>query len=228
MKKQQKITAAALSGLAIAGFVAATAFVNPQAAAAQSTTAVPASAVAGDPRGGMSGRDAALAQALGITEEALQTARTAAHKASIEQAVKDGQITQAQADALLSNTGRLRGMGIDLRGRDASSDVQLAAALGITVEQLQAAEEKAAAANLAQAVTDGKMTQAQADQVTAERALAKYIADKGLYKAAVDSAVKDGVITQAQADAILADAQDGPRGGFGGFGGPGGKGGGRH
>ena len=111
----------------------------------------------------------------------------------------------------------------------------LAEALGITVEKLQAAEDTAAKAELAQAVTDGRITQAQADQITAERALQKYIVDNGLFKSAVDSAVKAGVITQAQADTILAQNKAGGfgfggmergRGGFdGGPGGPGGHGG---
>ena len=61
------------------------------------------------------------------------------------------------------------------------------------------------------------MTQAQADQITAERALQKYIVDNGLFKSAVDSAVKAGVITQAQADTILAQNKAGGFG-FGGMG----------
>ena len=76
------------------------------------------------------------------------------------------------------------------------------------------------------------MTQAQADQITAERSLQKYIVDNGLFKSAVDSAVQAGVITQAQADTILAQNKaggfgfGGGRGGFdGGLGGPGGHGG---
>ena len=116
---------------------------------------------------------------------------------------------------MLNGTGGQRGVRIDLRGANLDHEKFLADALGITVEKLQAAEETAAKAELAQAVTDGRITQAQADQITAEQALQKYIADKGLFKSAVDSAVQAGVITQAQADTILAQAKPG---GFG-FGG---------
>ena len=144
----------------------------------------------------------------------------------------DGLITQAQADAMLNKTAGQRGERVDLRGANLDHEKYLAEALGITEEKLQAAEETAAKAELAQAVTDGRITQAQADQITAEQALQKYIADKGLFKSAVDSAVKDGVITQAQADTILAQAKPGAfgiggmeRGGRGGHGGPGGHGG---
>jgi len=146
--------------------------------------------------------------------------------------VTDGLITQAQADAMLNNTGGQRGVRVDLRGANLDHEKFLAEALGITVEKLQTAQDTAAKVELTQAVTDGRMTQAQADQITAERALQKYIVDNGLFKSAVDSAVKAGVITQAQADTILAQNKaggfgfGGGRGGFdGGPGGPGGHGG---
>ena len=220
MNLKKKIVATVLSGLAIAGFVVTAVFANPQVSGAQTATATPAAKTTAAADRGVNGHDTYLAQALGITTEALQTSRTAAHEAAIQQAVKDGLITQAQADAMLNKTGAQRGVRIDLRGTAIDNEALLAQALNITVEKLQAAKETAAA--LAQAVTDGRITQAQADQITAERAMAKYIADKGLFKSAVDSAVKDGVITQAQADAILAQPKPGLFGGAMGRGGPGG------
>ena len=182
------------------------------------------------------GHDKYLADALGITEADLQAAQTKAHEAAIKQAVTDGLITQAQADAMLNKTVGSAGCASTCGASSSTTRTLLADALGITVEKLQAAQETAAKAELAQAVTDGRITQAQADQITAERALQKYIADKGLFKSAVDSAVKDGVITQAQADTILAQAKPGAvrlrrhgprrlRGGPGGHGGHGGRGG---
>ncbi|QLQ06006.1 MAG: hypothetical protein HZY76_08035 [Anaerolineae bacterium] len=58
----------------------------------------------GGPGGGMGYgvSNSALAEALGITTAELTTAQTNAQKAAIAQAVKDGLITQAQADALLT------------------------------------------------------------------------------------------------------------------------------
>jgi ribosomal protein L17 len=239
MSIKNKIIATALSGLAIAGIVAATSLSFPQLTSAQTstpvapTTATTATSGRGErngPKGDMVSHDKYLADALGLTEADLQAAQTKAREAEIQQAVTDGLITQAQADAMLNKTDGQRGVHIDLRGADLDHEKFLAEALGITVEKLQAAEDTAAKAELAQAVTDGRITQAQADQITAEQALQKYIADKGLFKSAVDSAVQAGVITQAQADTILAQARPGAFGpggmGRGGFdGGPGGHGG---
>ena len=233
MNIKQKIVATVLSGLAIASVVAATSLAFPQLTSAQTQTpAAPATAPAAPattgrgerngPDGDVKGGSQYLADALGITQTDLQAAQTKAREAEIQQAVTDGLITQAQADAMLNGTGGGRGVRIDLRDANLDHEKFLADALGITVEKLQAAEETAAKAELAQAVTDGRMTQAQADQITAERALQKYIVDKGLFKSAVDSAVKDGVITQAQADTILAQAKTGMFGGMGRGGGLGG------
>jgi len=243
MSFKSKMMAAAVSGLAVAGIVAATALSFPQSTSAQTSTPVaPAATTTTAPagrgdrfglRGDMGNQGTYLADALGITVTDLQAAQTKAREAEIKQAVTDGLITQAQADAMLNGTAGPGGVRVDLRGAAYDHEKFLADALGITVDKLQAAEDTAAKAELAQAVTDGRITQAQADQITAERALQTYIADKGLFKSAVDSAVKDGVITQAQADAILAQNKAGGmgfgfggRGGFdGGMGGPGGHGG---
>lgn len=134
----------------------------------------------GDPRGfdgrgglGVDG-DALLAEALGITTDELQTAQDAARTAAIEQAVADGLLTQAQADALISGDAGIRGdRGFDGRHGfgGAEMDAYLADALGITTAELEAAQDAARAAGLAQAVADGTITQEQADLMAASQAL---------------------------------------------------------
>jgi hypothetical protein len=233
MNVKKKLMTAVVGGLAIAGFVAATTLALPQISAAQAQTPTTGESAAQaiaprvrmGPGGPIGNQGKYLADALGITQEELTAAQTKAREAGIQQAAKDGLITQAQADAMLNKTGAdLRGVHIDLKGANLDQGKLLADALGISAEKLQAAEETAAVAELAQAVTDGRMTQAQADQISAERALQQYIADKGFFKSAVESAVKDGVITQTQADTILSRN---PQGMFGGGLGHDGMGGGR-
>jgi hypothetical protein len=197
-----------------------------------------------DPAGRPGGySDVDLAAALGITVDELTTARQKAYETALTQAVDKGLITQAQADDLKNNNtafpygnrweGWLAQNGFDF-------DALLADALGITVEKLQTAYTQAYNASLDQAVTDGTLTQEQADLRKGQYALR---ADKTFqasmqtaYEAAVQQAVKDGVITQTQADLILKNTSStdwggfrdmgGPRGGGGDFGG--GPGGGRH
>ena len=60
-------------------------------------------AYARGPQGGYSSED--LAEALGITVDELESAIQTARQAALAQAVEDGLITQAQADAL-TETGR--------------------------------------------------------------------------------------------------------------------------
>jgi hypothetical protein len=173
--------------------------------------------------GGYTSQD--LATALGITLDQLNTAVQNADNAALDQAVKAGLITQAQADQLRNNGkpfpfdgrwgGWLSQSGIDY-------DTLLANALGITTDKLQAAYIQAYNVRIDQAVTNGNLTQAQADLMKGEFALTSnknfQSAMQSAYQAAVKQAVTDGVITQAQADAIL---KNGNNLGFPGMGMPG-------
>jgi len=123
-------------------------------------------------------------------------------------------ITQAQADALKIKSG---GMPFG-RGHDGWFGLDridfnslLAEELGITVGELSAAQVKAQDAQIDQAVTDGRITQEQADLMKGRRALAAnegfLSAMKSAYTEAVNKALAAGVITQAQADALLNDLE---------------------
>lgn len=76
-------------------------------------------------------------------------------------------------------------------GGDSSQDEYLAEALGITVEQLQAARDQAYAAALADAVASGSVTQEQADQLLARRALRSAIDQKALVAQALGLTVDE-------------------------------------
>lgn len=218
-----------LAGAAVVGVIAVTSAVAyPVVTQAADSTA---GAVARSHRGGWE-QSAALAEALGISEEELAAAVDMARQAAIDQAVADGRLTQEQADALAE-----RDMGRLGRHRfGAESDTLLAEALGVTVDELSAARTQAFAAQLAQAVADGDMTQAQADLMLAQRAYRAYQTEQvqADTEAAIQAAVEAGAITQAQADLLLSNIGQGfggfGRGGFGhgfmdqGFGGPRGHG----
>ena len=142
-------------------------------------------------------REALLADALGITVEELRTAMEQAHLAGIQQAVDEGQITQAQAD-LMSARIKLENY-ID-------KEALAAEALGISVEELQTAREEGKSMS-------ELLNELELDPATVREAM------NTAYQDAVQEAVADGVITQEQADVIL--SLPGPgfgRGGPGGFG----------
>ncbi len=218
MKKQTTWMRWLLGAVAVMVFVLGTAAVYPQTAEAATPTDVTAGRRGGQgPLGdGLRGGEQSefLAEALGISVEELQAAQTAAHAAALDAAVEAGLITEEQATQLQERgKGRLPMMG---RMGDSPIDHKalLAEALGISVEDLDAAQTEAHAAALAQAVADGDITQEQADHMAARHALQPYLQEamQGARDEAIAQAVADGVITQEQADAFL--SQDG----FGGFG----------
>lgn len=161
------------------------------------------------------------AERLDVTPEKLRDALSAAQAAQLDQAVKDGELTQKQADAIkqarqqsgrvlagpglrggAGGTGhgvlRLRGghgapmlRGLGLRGM--FEDV--ARALGTTDDQLR------------EQLRDGKSVAEIA------KANGKSLADvrsavKAAVKTRLDQAVKDGDLTRKQADAILERVAD--------------------
>lgn len=244
MNRKMIITTLALGTLALVIAFGAVAY---RSASAQSATptapTTDSSAPAVKPGRGLGdgAGSAELASALGITEADLTAAYQKANTAAVAKAVELGLITQAQADQMNSAGtnapfGGRHGGWFDQSAIDFNA--LLANALGISVEELQAAQTQANNARLDQAVTAGTITQEQADLMKGRNALyadASFQASmKTAFETAVAKAVADGVITQAQANLILKDAQgnvfggmkglDGPHG-FGGFDGGRGHGG---
>jgi len=82
-------------------------------------------------------------------------------------------------------------------------DEALAAALGITVEQLQAARQQVYADRLAQAVEDGSLTQEQADTMLATNALKGYLDREAIMAEALGMTVDE--YEAARADGSLSE-----------------------
>jgi len=144
-------------------------------------------------------REALLADALGITVEELQAAHESARQAGIQQAVEEGLITQEEADQMLAGEGKgpHRGFGRGHHGKFGSQDAQidhkalLADALGITVEQLEAAQQEARDAAIQQAIDEGLITQEEADMMAAHQALKAYIDREAITAQALGISVAD-------------------------------------
>jgi len=130
---------------------------------------------------GLTGRDELLADALGIDVETLQAARESARTAAIEQALAEELITQEQADMLLNGDfGFHRGPGFHDFGGSIDSEALLADALGISVDDLKAAEQQAQEAALAEMVDSGYLTEEEAQLMAAREALEQAIDRKAL------------------------------------------------
>lgn len=216
-----------VSALMLAGLVGFTSINKASAAGATPTPAASTTTDATTPttpvtpgdmgRGGRGDRGGGythdeLASALGITTDELTAAYTQANTDAVTQAVADGLITQAQADAMNSKgsafpfgghmDGFLGKNGIDFQ-------TYLAKALNISVDDLKAAQTKALDAHLAALVSAGTMTQDQADMTKGQQALFSNDTFKSTMQTAFESAVKQavtsGLITQSQADLILSN-----------------------
>lgn len=136
-----------------------------------------------------------FADALGITVEELEAAHQTARDAALDQAVAQGLITQERADELKVWGG---GRAHPARGRqdvahaDAIDEQALLAdALGITVEQLEAARETANQAAIAQAVAEGIITQEEADAMQARKAVKSYLDRDALLATALGMTTKE-------------------------------------
>jgi polyhydroxyalkanoate synthesis regulator phasin len=161
----------------------------------------------------------ALADKLGITVDALQTAQEAAQSQVIDDAVAAGRITQDQADKLHNaQPGDLR-HGFAMKVRGAIGDVIQSAAgiLGLSTDEVKSG------------LADGKSLNDLAAEQGVSNLEAQLVAK---LTADIQAKVADGSITQDQADRLMqnltervanaVDQQGGKfRGHFGGFGGPG-------
>jgi hypothetical protein len=214
MSKRKILTLSILGALVIAAGFGAVAYGSARAAGITSTEADTVTGIQERGGRGVEGvSDEDLAEALGITVDELTAAREEAKTAALEQAVAGDLITQAQADEILSgdSTSLRHGRWSSwLSENGVDYQAYLADALGISVEELQAARSEAFITNINQAVADGTITQERADLILGRRSLTQdstfQSAMQTAFEAAVNQAVASGVITQAQADQILANS----------------------
>jgi hypothetical protein len=137
--------------------------------------------------------DVYLAQALGISTDQLSAARQAVKDAAIKQALADGKITEEQVEMMEARQALQNYM---------QKDEMLAKALGITLDELDAAKE------------DGQRIPDLLETLGIEPE--EFQANmEALREEILTQAVEDGLITQEQADQMLED-------GFGGMRSPGG------
>ena len=213
----------------VAGAMAVTAVVS---AISYSSVSAAAPTTTISQRGGGPGMlggttDQSLADALGIDLTTLQTAQKAANAEALKQAVAAGLITQAQADQMTTDGRYGDNRWLSANGIDYNA--LLASQLGITVDELNAASQKAYLARIDSAVAAGNMTQDQADMDKAQYALQNSTdfqnAIKAAYQAALNQAVQSGLITQNQADLLLQNNTNTGLEGIPGLGGHGGFGG---
>lgn len=150
------------------------------------------------------------AKRLNVTPEQLRDALSAAEDAQLDQAVKDGKLTQKQADAIKQarkQSGRVLGpvgppmLQRHFRGGPGMLAMRhgliddVAKALGTTPQKL--------IASLRDGKTLAAIAKANGTSLADVRA-----AVKASVKERLDKAVKDGDLTQKQADAILARLDD--------------------
>jgi polyhydroxyalkanoate synthesis regulator phasin len=147
-----------------------------------------------------------LAGILHLTPTQTQDALKQAQLQTVDQMLKDGQITQAQADALKARINAGQGLGPlgapGFRRGGFKADMTL-------MQNLKTAELNAAAsalhmspADLQSALRSGKSLSALETQQKVSDSAVK-AAMKNAAKGVLDNAVKAGTITQAQADSIL-------------------------
>lgn len=115
--------------------------------------------------GGRGGDQTALAEALNITVEALDAAKEEVKAAKVDAAVEAGIITADEAAEIEAGEARLSKRTLSEAGFEFDSEAAMAEALGITVEDLEAAQEQVKADKVAALVEEGVITQEEADDI---------------------------------------------------------------
>ncbi|MGC9522811.1 MAG: hypothetical protein ACP5HG_13130 [Anaerolineae bacterium] len=211
LRKRKKGWVLGALAILVAGLLATTGMVSAAKVTAEDLASITeASAVPGllgedylahgrgwGPRGDDIDYAALLARELGITVDELEAAYEEARAAAIEAAVEEGLLTREQADRMLVWGGPLGKFGLrgGFGGRMSSGPIDeealLANALGISVEELQAAREAANQAAVDQAVEEGFITEEEAAEMQARKALQSYLDRDALLAEALGMSVDE-------------------------------------
>jgi polyhydroxyalkanoate synthesis regulator phasin len=150
-----------------------------------------------------------LAGILHLTPAQTQDALKQAQLQTVDQMLKDGKITQQQADAMKARINAGQGLGFGF-GRHEGSKGNHALMKDLKTAELNAAASTLhmSTADLQSALRSGKsLTDLETQQKVSDSAVKAAMKDAA--KGVLDKAVKAGTITQAQADAILARVGNG-------------------
>jgi hypothetical protein len=194
---RNKKTLLALLGAVVLMAVAGLALLPAASARAAGFTSALLHGGRGGPMGNHGENDTYLAEALGITVDELQSAKTAAWEAAVDQALDQGMITQAQADRLKSAAGGFHGHGLGLLGflagdEDAFDfDALLAEQLNISVDELTDARDHAFEMRIQAGLDSGQLTQEQAELMRARHALEGSIDHESLVGGALGISVEE-------------------------------------
>jgi polyhydroxyalkanoate synthesis regulator phasin len=148
-----------------------------------------------------------LAGILHLTPAATLDALKQAQLQTVDQMLKDGQITQQQADAMKARINAGQGLGFGFGGRHRGfggfkADRALMQSLTTAELNAAAAALHMSTADLQSALKSGKsLSDLETQQKVSDSAVKSAMTNAA--KGVLDNAVKAGTITQAQADAIL-------------------------
>ena len=157
-----------------------------------------------------------LAGILHVSSNQAQSDLKQAELQTIDQLLKDGRITQAQADAMKQRvqSGNFPGWGFPSGGLKHGARLP-----GTLAQDLRKAELDAAAKALHLSSSSDLMTQLKSGKSLSDLEQSAGVTDatlrdalKNAAKTVLDKAVKAGTITQAQEDAMLKRIQDAPLG----------------
>lgn len=197
---------ALIAGLALTTLAQSTASAAPanQTAPATSTTTPGTGATKADKGQYRAAFIKAFATQLGVDEGKLNSSYTAAVGSTVDQAVKDGKLTQAQADKIKNAAKNGPQFNLGHKGKTAKTGKASKGEKEILKPAFEAAATTLGYTDAKQLKAELKTGKSIADVAAAKNVAVSKVKDAMLaaVKTQLDAAVKSGKLTQAQADKI--------------------------